>query len=91
MNWWCASSREPWTWSWSPYLGALIIVLSMFGVALWWSVRGRHAPWVRSTPEQWIEDAEANGREVHTMVAGSPRGRSISLVLGTLGLWLVLD
>lgn len=92
MNWWCASSGEAWTWSWqTPYLGALVILAGVVGVAGWWSTRGRHQPWAHTTPEQWKSAAAAHDREVHTLVAGTPRGRSVSLVLGSIGMWLVID
>lgn len=42
MNLWCSSTREVWTWTPKPFLGALVIVAAVVGIAIWWLVRGRH-------------------------------------------------
>lgn len=44
MNLWCSSTREVWTWTPKPFLGALVIVAAVAGIALWWLIRGRHDP-----------------------------------------------
>ena len=81
MKLWCSSTREVWTWAPKPYLGAVVIVASVIGVALWWALRGRH------------RDPLVAAREgsVATEIGGSSVGRSIALVIGALGLWAVLD
>ncbi len=83
MSWWCSSTRQTWTWTPKPYLGALLIVAGVIAVAIWWRTRGR------LRDPQAV--AAAARRQDGTVVAGSPRGRSIALVLGTIGLWAVLD
>lgn len=91
MNWWCASSAATWTWDWQPYLGALAIVAGVIAVAIWWTVRGRHTDPLLAAQAGLAEAAAAHGRELHTDVAGSSRGRTVALVFGVIGLWAVLD
>ena len=91
MNWWCASSRAAWSWTWTPYLGALAVVAAVIAVAVWWVVRGRHDDPLLAAQAGLAEAAAAHGREVHTEVAGSGTGRSVALVFGVIGLWAVLD
>lgn len=81
MNWWCSSSLQTWTWTPKPYLGSLLIVLSVLAVALWWLVRGR-----RTDPL-----LAARQGSVATDIAGSGTGRTVALAIGVLGLWACLD
>lgn len=81
MDWWCSSSLAPWSWSPTPYVGALVIVAGLAAVGVWWSVSGR-----RTDP---IETARAES--IATEVRGTSRGRTISFVLGLIGFWVVLD
>jgi putative membrane protein len=80
MDFWCSSTRRVWTWTPRPYLGAIVIVLGVVAVALWWRARGRATT-----------SADYTGHDVQTEVEGSSVGRSLALVFGALGLWAVLD
>lgn len=42
VGFWCSSSDKTWTWTPQPYVGAWVIVAAVVGLAVWWSVRGRH-------------------------------------------------
>jgi len=43
VGFWCSSSDKTWTWTPQPYVGAWVIVAAVVGLAIWWSVRGRHS------------------------------------------------
>ncbi len=81
MNWWCSSSKQVWTWTYQPYLGALAIVAGLVAVSIWWVRRGRFSSSSFEVPE---------GVEL-TVIDGTPRGRSIAFVLGVVGLWAAID
>ena len=85
MSWWCSSSKQTWVWTPRPYLGALIIVWSLLGVATWWRARGRHNT---DADPAVLAAQEAAG---DAAVRGSSKGRTWALLLGTLGLWACLD
>ena len=82
MSWWCSSSKAEWSWTPKPYIGAVLIVLGLIALGIWWARKGRH---------QDIELAPP-GREgeLHD-IPGSSAGRTTSFVFGVLGLWFVLD
>ncbi len=83
MNWWCSSTRQAWTWTPQPYIGATMIVAAVAALAVWWTARGRHRD------PQGV--AAAAHRADGTVVAGTSRGRTVALVFGVIGLWAVLD
>ena len=81
MNWWCSPSKQVWTWTYRPYVGALAIVVGLIAVAIWWARRGRFSSASFDVPE---------GVEL-TVIEGTARGRTIAFVLGTFGLWMCID
>ena len=81
MSWWCSSSKQVWTWTYRPYVGALAIVVGLIAVAIWWARRGRYSSASFDVPD---------GVEL-TVVEGTTRGRTIAFVLGTFGLWMCID
>lgn len=81
MGWWCSSTRQVWTWTPKPYIGALLVVAGLLSIGIWWSTRGRH-----TTPS-----ADSSGNPIRTDVEGSSRGRTAAFLLGALGFWAVLD
>lgn len=85
MKLWCSSTREVWTWTPRPYLGALVIVASVLALALWWLVRGRHDDALIAAA------ATTSGDSGSTSATSSSVGRGVALVCGVLGLWAVLD
>lgn len=42
MQWWCAASGAPWTWSWRPYPGVWLFVTLLAGA--YWALARRHRP-----------------------------------------------
>src|ERR1041384_5309182 len=50
MRWWCSAQGEPWSWTWQPYFGVWLLVLSLALVYVRWyrrapasQARGRKA------------------------------------------------
>lgn len=82
MSWWCSSSREVWSWTWTPYVGVLLVIAGLVAVGIWWSVRGRHQT---AVADEQIE------RLGVSQVPGSPTGRTVSFLLGVITLWFCLD
>lgn len=81
MGWWCSSTKQVWTWTPKPYLGAMLIIAGLVGVGVWWTLRGK----------QRLEPLDESGHAVLAEVRGSGRGRTVAFVFGALGLWAVLD
>jgi len=81
VSWWCSSSKQTWTWTYRPYLGALAIVFGLVAVAIWWARRGRLSSASFDVPP---------GVEL-TVIEGTSRGRTIAFVLGVVGLWACID
>lgn len=80
MDFWCSSTRRVWDWTPRPYFGAIAVFLLVIAAGLWWRSRGRQNT-----------STDFSGHEIRTEVRGTSRGRSISFVIGALGLWAVLD
>lgn len=80
MDFWCSSTRRVWTWTPRPYVGAIVIVLGLVAIAVWWRTRGRTTT-----------STDYTGHDVQTDVEGSSIGRTFALVFGAIGLWAVLD
>ncbi|NLD76202.1 MAG: cytochrome c oxidase assembly protein [Acidimicrobiales bacterium] len=91
MNWWCASSPKNWTWSWTPYLGALAIVFAVIGIGVWWTVRGRHGDELLAAQAELGTASTTSSDNVQAPIAGTSTGRTIAFVFGVIGLWAVLD
>lgn len=53
MQWWCAATGEPWSWTWQWYPGVHIMLLALGGG--WW-ILGRHQGWARR-PWGWFATA----------------------------------
>ncbi|MBX3285599.1 MAG: cytochrome c oxidase assembly protein [Actinobacteria bacterium] len=81
MSWWCSSSKQTWTWTYRPYLGALVMVAGLVALGVWWARRGRLSSASFHVPD---------GVEL-TVIEGTPRGRTTAFVLGVIGLWLCID
>lgn len=88
MSWWCSSTRQVWDWTPRPYLGALIIVWTVLGVAGWWRQRGRYTS-ALGPDGTTAADGSASPGERQPVPAG--KGRTTALVVGALLLWAVLD
>jgi putative membrane protein len=97
VNWWCAASPNNWSWTWTPYLGALAIVFGLAAIGLWWSVRGRHTDPLLAAqagfggpdgPGGHVMRDRAEGLET---VPSTSTGRTVAFVFGVIFLWAVLD
>ena len=66
----------------SPYVGSLIVMAALLGLALWWVFRGRHTDAILAARK----DSQAT-----TLIAGSSTGRTVAFVLGAIGVYAVLD
>jgi cytochrome c oxidase assembly factor CtaG len=44
MQWWCAAQGVPWEWTWQPYPGVWLFVLTIGGLYLWLSRPAREDP-----------------------------------------------
>jgi cytochrome c oxidase assembly factor CtaG len=81
MGWWCSSTRQVWTWTPKPYLGAIAVMVGLIGLAVWWVARGR-------SRTAAIDGGE---HEIRSDVGGSGAGRTTAFLVGALGLWAVID
>lgn len=75
MQWWCSAQTAAWTWSWRPYPGVWLFVLTL-GIGCW-LVRRRF----RATT---VESAKGETRT-------GPRTGSIWFLTGLATVWLALD
>lgn len=79
MEMWCSATRRVWDWTPRPYVGSFVVLGLVVAFALWWHRRGRFQP------------VDMDGGPVRAEIRGSSRGRTVSFVLGAIGLWLILD
>jgi putative membrane protein len=42
MNWWCAAQGGAWEWTWQPYLGVWLMVITAVTVRFWAGRRSKH-------------------------------------------------
>lgn len=95
MNWWCASSPKNWTWTYQPYVGALLIVAGLVALGIWWAVWGKRSdPLLAARADLEASTAAGGGdgaNRIRTEVTGTSTGRTIAFVCGVVVLWAVID